>query len=180
MLPLVVGEGTRVDLLDVEPPRPADLAGLAHGPLDQHGRAAVGDVVGQVALDDVHEEHPAHRPVVDAAPGPDVAVRVAHHDVLAHPQPLLGDLDQHVVDRRPAQPRPCRSWARSSWVSRATSNRSARVGVPTSQPGGSGASSGRTSSGSFSNRLSSGITGPDCAARREKALTRPKSRTGQA
>ena len=55
--------------------------------------------VSSVSLDHVDEHHPTGRPVVDAAPGADLALRVADHDVLAHPQPRLGDLDQHVVDR---------------------------------------------------------------------------------
>ena len=58
----------------------------------------------QVAGHDVHEEHPAAGPVVHAPPSLDLTVRVAHHDVLAGAQPVLGDLDQHVVDpgARPA------------------------------------------------------------------------------
>ena len=81
-------------------PRAApDGARLLLGPGEQQLRAGVGHAVGQLALDDVDEQHPALGPVVDAAPGPDLALGVAEHDVLAHPQPALGDLDQHVVDR---------------------------------------------------------------------------------
>ena len=80
-------------------PRAAPTAlRLADGPLDEDVGAAVGDVVGQVALDDVDEQHPALGAVVDAAPGADLAVGVADDDVLAHPQAVLGDLDEHVVD----------------------------------------------------------------------------------
>ena len=158
----------------------ADLAGLRHGPLEQHVGAAVGDVVGQVALDDVHEQHPALGPVVDAAPGPDLAVGVAEHDVLPRPQPVLGDLDQDVVDRAPAQPRPCRSWARSSWVSRATSNRSDGSGVPTSQPGGRWRVVREDLVGVALEPAVLGDHGPRFCRTPDRALTRPRFRDVQA
>ena len=97
MLALVVLERAGVDLLDLEPAGLAHGAGLPDRPVDEHGGAGVGDVVGEVALDDVDEEHPALGAVVDAAPGADLAVGVAHDDVLAGPQPVLGDLHEDVV-----------------------------------------------------------------------------------
>ena len=107
----------------------ADLAGLADRPLDQHVGAGSADVVGQVALDDVHEEHPALGPVVDAAPGPDVAVGVAQHDVLARPQPVLGHLDQYVVDRRrrPSRGRAARGRAAAGSAGRRRTGRTGRA-----------------------------------------------------
>jgi hypothetical protein len=98
-LPLVALEGAGVDLLDLQSAGGAHRPRLGLGPGEEDLRAAVGHVVGELALDDVDEEHPARRAVVDAAPGVDVAVRVADHDVLAHQQTALGDLHQDVVDR---------------------------------------------------------------------------------
>ncbi len=98
VLPLVVGEGTGVDLLRCQPSRRTHLTGLADRPLDEHVGARAADLGFEGAGHDVHEEHPAAGPVVNAAPGLDLAVRVAHHDVLAGAQAVLGDLDQHVVD----------------------------------------------------------------------------------
>jgi len=86
-LPLVPGEGAGVDLLHVEAAGGADLAGLAHRPLDQQVGAGSTGLLGQSPLDDVQEEHPAAGPVVDAAPGPRHARVVADHDVLAGPEP---------------------------------------------------------------------------------------------
>ncbi len=99
VLAVVVGERAGVDLLHVELACRTDRPRLLLRPREQQRRAGVRHVAGQVALDDVHEQHPALGAVVDAAPGPDLAVGVAQHDVLAHPQAALGDLDQHVVDR---------------------------------------------------------------------------------
>ena len=132
------GERAGVDLLDVQPAGGADRAGLASAHSTQDVGAAVGDVVGQVALDDVDEEHPAHRAVVDAAPGLD---RRRRRRGPRRSRASAGRARRPRRARRrrraPAQPRPCRSWARSRWVSRATSKRSAGSGVPTVQPSGS-------------------------------------------
>ena len=97
MLALVVPEGPGVDLLELQPPGLADGARLSDRPVDEHGGAGVRDVVGEVPLDDVDEEHPSLGAVVDAAPGADLPVGVAHDDVLAGPQPVLGDLHEDVV-----------------------------------------------------------------------------------
>ncbi len=59
----------------------------------------------------------------------------------------------------PAQPRPASSWVRLSWVSRETADSSTPV---SDQPVGSEGGEGNKRSGSVSNRLSSGITGPLC------------------
>src|SRR3954454_19823413 len=64
----------------------------------------------------------------------------------------------------PAQPRPSRSWARSSSVSRSTSPGSSGSGVPTRQPDGRSSGGSPSSSGSGSNRLSSGIISAHPAA----------------
>ena len=100
VLPVVVGERPRVDLLDVHPTGGPDHARLFVGPVEQQLRAGVRERGVEVSLDHVDEHHPTGRTVVDAAPGADLALRVADHDVLTHPQPLLGHLDQHVAHRR--------------------------------------------------------------------------------
>ena len=83
VLALVVGEGAGVDLLHRQAARRADRPGLGLGPLEQHVAAAIGQVLVDLAVDDVDEEHPALGAVVDAAPGPDPAVGVADDEVLA-------------------------------------------------------------------------------------------------
>ena len=97
VLALVVGEGAGVDLLLGQAAGRADRARLRLGPVEQHVAAAVGDPLVDLAVDDVDEEHPALGAVVDAAPGLDPAVGVAHDEVLAHGQAALGDLDQDLV-----------------------------------------------------------------------------------
>ena len=100
-LPLVAGERPGVDLLHLEPAGRAHLARLPDRPLDQDVGARPADRLGQTALDDVAEEHPATGPVVDAPPGADQPGVVAHHDVLPGAQPVVGDLDEDVVLARP-------------------------------------------------------------------------------
>src|SRR6478609_371555 len=65
----------------------------------------------------------------------------------------------------PGQPRPARSWSRSSSVSRSTVAASSPSGVSATQPVGSPGVSGSASTGSLSNRLSSGITSGHCSVR---------------
>ena len=85
----------------------------------------------QVAVDDVEEQHPAAGPVVDAPPRPDLAVRVADHDVLPGPQAALGDLDQHVVSRRrPSRGRAARGRAAGGSAGRRRTGRPGRACRP--------------------------------------------------
>ena len=97
LLPLVVGVRPGVDLLDGEAARRTDLTGLADRPLDQQVRAGPTDLLGEPALDHVQEQHPAGGTVVHAPPRPDQPGVVADDDVLPGPQPVVGDLDQHVL-----------------------------------------------------------------------------------
>ena len=73
-----------------------DRDGLTDRPVDEQVRTGAGDPLGQVALDDVDEQHPAAGAVVHAPPGSGQADLVAYDDVLAGPQPRLGDLDEHA------------------------------------------------------------------------------------
>jgi hypothetical protein len=97
VLPLVVGEGTGVDLLLGQPPGCADRPCLRLGPVEQHLAAAVGDPLVDLAADDVDEEHPTLGAVVDAAPRLDRALGVAHDDVLARRRTTLRHLDQDLL-----------------------------------------------------------------------------------
>ena len=97
MLALVVGEGAGVDLLDLEAAGRADRPRLRIGPLEEHVAAVIRQPLVDLAVDDVDEEHPALRPVVDAAPRLDPAAGIADDEVLARRQSVVGHLDQHVV-----------------------------------------------------------------------------------
>ena len=120
---------------------------------------AVGDVVGQVAVDDVHVEHPALGAGRGRCPRPGSrrrgrGARRSRASAAPARRPRRG---RRRPRRRPSRGRAARGRAAGGSAGRRRTGRTGRGPRPPS-PSGRGASSGRTSSGSLSNRLSSGIT----------------------
>ena len=149
VLAVVVGEGAGVDLLYVEPRAAPTSRAWPTAHSKSTSEQPVGDVVGQVALDDVDEEHPAARPGRGRCPRP--GSRRPGRAGRRSPA-SAGPARRPRPGRRPPTPRPSLGRAArgraAGAVSRATSNAVGRVGgADRPSRRGGGASSGRTSSG---------------------------------
>jgi len=103
MLPLVVFEGSAVDLLDLETALGPDPASGLLGPAVQDPRDRVGGlrvVVGQPVVHHHRQHHPPGSAVVGSGPPPQLTGLVAEDDVVPGEVAVGGHLDQHITLRR--------------------------------------------------------------------------------